>query len=103
MGLLEKAQQKRQVVDRKEDTLEVPKVEEKTEKKVKSQGLLEKAKERKKEISVKPTVSKESKAPLYVLGRDFECHGDWRRASFRLADRTIGPVQLGLVGEHQVG
>jgi dihydrofolate synthase/folylpolyglutamate synthase len=49
------------------------------------------------------TVSAELKAPLHVLGRDFECQGDWRQASFRAADRTIGPVRLGLAGEHQVG
>lgn len=54
-------------------------------------------------MQVIETVSAENQAPLYVLGRDFDCQGDWRQASFRAAGRTIGPVRLGLAGEHQVG
>ena len=41
-------------------------------------------------------------APLISFGREFEASGDWRGASFRIDQRALGPVRLGLPGAHQV-
>jgi dihydrofolate synthase / folylpolyglutamate synthase len=41
-------------------------------------------------------------APLSMMGRDFDGSGSWRDAHFRLGTRALKPVQLGLVGPHQV-
>jgi dihydrofolate synthase/folylpolyglutamate synthase len=39
---------------------------------------------------------------LLALGRDFDGWGDYRKASFRYGDEELGPISLGLVGEHQL-
>ncbi len=47
-------------------------------------------------------VAARKKSPVSWLGEDFEASGDWRRARFRVAGRTFGPVRLGLAGAHQL-
>jgi dihydrofolate synthase/folylpolyglutamate synthase len=41
-------------------------------------------------------------APLARMGTDFEADGGWRAARFRIGKERLGPVRLGLVGDHQV-
>lgn len=47
-------------------------------------------------------VAAEQKSPASWLGEQFQGVGPWHDARFRIAGQGIGPVELGLVGAHQV-
>lgn len=47
-------------------------------------------------------VAREQASQVSWLGEDFAADGDWHCARFRIGQRRLGPVRLGLAGRHQV-
>ena len=73
MGLLEKAQQRKQILKKTKDSEESNIVEEKKEEHLKPSGLLEKAKQRRQKIVTEKTINVKEDKIVEKLKQGFDC------------------------------